>query len=640
MDKELAILKFLSSQESWVTSFSMSVFLDISVRTIKSYISNINSKYPGLIESSRKGYIVRDKKRLEQLINFIKTSHSPQTVEDRKKYILRKLLLETNSYDLDALANELLVSPLTLANELSSLKRELADFELKIKTKNNKAFIDGHEANKKKLISKLIYEDTKDSFLSIKIMQNYLPHFDLTKIKQIVSEALRKHQYFMDEFSLLNLVLHIAITMERKLMQETCEDETSPESGKSMVNSHIQEIAVSIVEQVEKEFRVKFVECETYDFALYIMTRAISSTINDINIDQLGNFVGENIVRLVSLIQTRVKETYNITLIRKDFTIRFALHIKNLLIRLKNRISLRNPQMLEIKNSYPFIYDVSVFIANIITQEEGYELTEDEISYIALHLGVLIEEKKVIKHEVRAILVNPQYLYKSEDIAVKLSSIFSNNLLITEIVSGQHELETYYDYDMIITTIPFEIHPGKPYVQISPYIANKDILNVSKKIEEVLSDRIKTKMKLKLEMMFKRELFFVGADFKDQNDAINVMADALEKQGIVDSSFKQKLFERERISSSAYMNIAMPHPLEMCAINSAIAVSIHPDAIQWNDNKVNIIFMLAINIRDRLFLKDIFDFITEVISEESKLKTLLEVKTYDQFIETLISFVK
>ena len=639
-DKELTILKFLSTQDSWVTSFSMSAFLDISVRTIKSYISNINSEIPNLIESSRKGYIVRNKKLLANVINSVKASYSPQTVEDRKKYILRKLLLETDMYDLDNLAIELFISPVTLTNELQKLKMELADFELTIKTKNNLVFIDGQETNKKKLISKLIYEDSKDSFLSIKMMQSYLPHFDLTIVKQIVSDKLQKHHYFMDDFSLLNLVLHIAITMERKLIQKTVVEDAGTGNWESLVNAHIQEMVVDITGQVEKQFGVEFVDGEIYDFALLIKTRAISNSINDINMDQLSEFVGEDIIRLVSLIQTRTKETYNITIMRQDFTVRFALHIKNLLIRLKHNIVLRNPQMLDIKNSYPFIYDVSVFIANIITQEKGYVLTEDEISYIALHLGVLIEERKVIKHEVRAILVNPQYLIKSMDIVNRLSSVFENNLLITEIVSAQHELEAYSDYDLIITTTPFEVYPGKPYVQISAYLTNKDILSVSKKIEEVLKDRIKTKVKSKLEMMFKEELFFVGESFKNQNDAINVMADALEKQGIVDSSFKKKLFERERVSSSAYMNIAMPHPLEMCALNSAIAVSIHPNAITWNNNKVNIIFMLAINIRDSLFLKDIFDFIIEVISEEKKLKTILEVKTYDDFIATLVSFAK
>ncbi|HHV19415.1 MAG TPA: PTS transporter subunit EIIA, partial [Thermoanaerobacterales bacterium] len=604
------------------------------------YISNINSEIPNLIESSRKGYIVRNKKLLANVINSVKASYSPQTVEDRKKYILRKLLLETDMYDLDNLAIELFISPVTLTNELQKLKMELADFELTIKTKNNLVFIDGQETNKKKLISKLIYEDSKDSFLSIKMMQSYLPHFDLTIVKQIVSDKLQKHHYFMDDFSLLNLVLHIAITMERKLIQKTVVEDAGTGNWESLVNAHIQEMVVDITGQVEKQFGVEFVDGEIYDFALLIKTRAISNSINDINMDQLSEFVGEDIIRLVSLIQTRTKETYNITIMRQDFTVRFALHIKNLLIRLKHNIVLRNPQMLDIKNSYPFIYDVSVFIANIITQEKGYVLTEDEISYIALHLGVLIEERKVIKHEVRAILVNPQYLIKSMDIVNRLSSVFENNLLITEIVSAQHELEAYSDYDLIITTTPFEVYPGKPYVQISAYLTNKDILSVSKKIEEVLKDRIKVKVKSKLEMMFKEELFFVGESFKNQNDAINVMADALEKQGIVDSSFKKKLFERERVSSSAYMNIAMPHPLEMCALNSAIAVSIHPNAITWNNNKVNIIFMLAINIRDSLFLKDIFDFIIEVISEEKKLKTILEVKTYDDFIATLVSFAK
>jgi lichenan operon transcriptional antiterminator len=639
-DKELTILKFLSTQDSWVTSFSMSAFLDISVRTIKSYITNINSEIPNLIESSRKGYIVRDKKLLANVINSVKASYSPQTVEDRKKYILRKLLLETDIYDLDTLATELFISPVTLTNELQKLRMELADFELTIKTKNNLAFIDGQETNKKKLISKLIYEDSKDSFLSIKMMQSYLPHFDLTIVKQIVSDKLRKHHYFMDDFSLLNLVLHIAITMERKLIQNTAVEDAGTGNWESLVNAHIQEMVVDITGQVENQFGVEFVDSEIYDFALLIMTRAISNSINDINMNQLSEFVGEDIIRLVSLIQTRTKETYNITIMRPDFTVRFALHIKNLLIRLKHNIVLRNPQMLDIKNSYPFIYDVSVFIANIITQEKGCELTEDEISYIALHLGVLIQERKVIKHEVRAILVNSQYLNKSVDIANRLGSAFEDNLLITEIVSAQHQLEAYSDYDLIITTIPFEKYPGKPYVQISAFLTNKDILSVSKKIEEVLKDRIKAKVKSKLEVMFKEELFFVGESFKDQKDAINVMADALKKYGIVDSSFKNKLFERERVSSSAYTNIAMPHPLEMCARNSAIAVSIHPNAITWNGNKVNIIFMLAINIRDSLFLKDIFDFITEVISEEKKLKTILDVKTYDDFIATLVSFAK
>ena len=637
--KELTILKFLSSQDGWVTSFSMSALLNISVRSIKSYISDINYQTPGLIESSRKGFFVSDKERLANVISEKKLPSAPQSSEDRKRYILRKLFLEEGQCNLDTLAGEMCISPITLVNELPKLKSELSDFDLVIKTKNNLISIEGPEINKKKLISKLIYEDSENSFLSIKLMQSYLPNYDLLAVKDIISDSLRSNHYFMDDFSLLNLVLHIAITMERKRLYSVL-TENGPIKWKTLVSEKIHSIVTGLTGRIEKRFGIEFLQSEIYHFALLVMTRAVSDSVNDVNVDQLSEFVGDNVVKLMSLMQEKTKEAYNISIVNSDFTVRFSLHIKNLLVRLRHNIVLRNPQMLEIKNSYPFIYDVSVFIANIITQETGFILSEDEISYLALYLGVLIEERKVIKHEVRAVLVNPQYFLDSSDLANKLMITFENSLLLTGIVSSHEDLDSYSGYDLIITTIPFFSETARPCIKISAYLTNKDVLAVSKKIEEVLKDRIKSRVESKLRLMFKEELFFVNDDLKNQSDVIENLAGTLESRGYVDSSFKKKIFERELVSSSAYLNIAIPHPFEMCALNSAIAVSLHPNAILWNNRKVNIVFLLAINIRDSLFFKDIFDFITEVISEEKKQKSILEIKTFDQFIATLVSYSK
>ena len=638
-DKNLVILKFLGSQDDWVTSFSMSSLLNISVRSIKNYIHNINHNIPDLIASSREGFMITDKKRLTQILTENKSTYVPQNSEDRKNYVLRKLLLESKKIALDKLVDDLFISHATLNNELARLKSDLVTFDLVLKTKNNLVFIEGSADNKKKLISKLIYDDSQNSFLSIKLMQEYLQGYDLMQLKNIVLTSLREHKYFMDDFSLLSLVMHIAITMERKNISGIASNDL-PIDWEHLIDNHIREIIKSIIEQIYIEFAINFSSNEIYHFALLIMTRAISDSINDVNMNQLGEFVGDDIVALVSLMQEKVKETYNISIINKDFTIRFSLHLKNLLMRLEHKLILKNPQMLYIKNAYPFIYDVSVFLANIIKEEKGYLLSEDEISYFTLHLGALIEERKVIKHDVRAVLVNPQYFSKSTSIADKLSIVFEDNLLITGIVSEYGELETYSNYDMIITTIPYEPFFNKPIVRISTYFAYKDILAISKKIEEVLKERIKTKVESRLKFIFKEELFFVDPKMRNQNDVINSLADALNAHEYVDDSFKKKMFERELVSSSAYANIAMPHPLEMCARHSAIAVSIHPNPIIWNDSKVNIVFMIAINAHDSLFFKDIFDFITEVLSEDKKLKSILELDTYDDFIAKLVSFAK
>ncbi|MEA5050608.1 MAG: PRD domain-containing protein [Oscillospiraceae bacterium] len=635
----LFILQLLGKQTDWVTSFGLSTLINLSVRTVKTYLADLNAEYPGLIESSSKGFRIRDKAMLAEILRASSAAVIPQTAEERKKYVLRKLLLQTNEYDLDMLACELCISPVTLMNEIQRIKAELVPYELFIRTKANSIFIEGPESNKKSLISRLIYDDTRDSFMDIKLVQSYLPNFNLRTIRSIVTGALKKHHYFLDDFSLLNLVLHIAISLERKRVTNVHPPD-DVHAWESLVSAHTKEIVDDIVAGVENEFGVRF-ECgEIYDFALLIMTRVISDAINEANVDRLSQFVGDDIIRLVSLIQSRTKEVYNITITNEDFTVRFSLHLKNLIVRLKNGVKLRNPQMTDIKNAYPFIYDVSVFIADIVTKETGYPMSEDEISYFALHLGVLIEERKVIKYEARAVLLCPQYYNTSLDFANRIAASFEGNLMISGIASSIAELEAFSDYDMVISTLSLQAYTAKPWVHVSSFFTNKDVLAISEKIEETLKARTKAKVESKLRLMFKETLFFCDDSIRNQHDAIELMSDSLCAQGYVGPDFKQKLFDREIVSSSAYTNIAMPHPLEMCAFRSAIAVSVHPNAIPWNDSRVNIVFMLAINITDRLFFKDIFDFITDVISEDQKLKALLKAQTFNEFIATLVSFAK
>jgi lichenan operon transcriptional antiterminator len=625
-------------QDTWLTSFSLSSLLSISVRGVKSCISDINAVYSGLILSSRKGFFVENKKRLAGILQAAQSGVLRQEgVEDRKKYILRKLLLDKERYDLDLFADELAISPVTLMKELPRLNGELSEYELSLKTRNNMASITGPEKNKKKMISKLIYEDAKESFLSIKLMQDYLPHYDLAEVRKIVFFCLRGHHYFMDDFSMINLILHIAITMERHRLYKA---ESGEEGTKSFVNAHMLATMSDIAKNLSEKFNMVFSPQEIHDFSLLIMAGVIKDSRDKIQAEGLEDSVGENVTRLVRLIQQKTDEMFNINLTNTDFTVRFALHTKNLLVRLENNIRLRNPQTVMIKNAYPFIYDVSVYMACIITQETGFTLSEDEISFIALHLGVLIEADNNAKNKVKAVLLTPQYFYGSTEITERLTQAFGDNLLITGIASLEDELENYFDYDLIISTIPLAGFPGKPLVQVSIRLKSKDIAALYGKIADILKTRVKTKVEAKLKQIFCQELFYADRNFRDQDDVLTIIADDLTKQGYVDTDFKEKLFQREKVSSSAYSNIAMPHPLEMCAFSSVVGVSLHPHGITWNGAKVNIVFLLAINTRDRLFFKDIFDFITEIISDEHNLKAILEARTFDKFIDTLVSFAK
>lgn len=634
-EKEKSLLNFLSRQNDWVTAFHISKSLDISKRSVQNYIKEINQDHNDLITSSNHGFLIKDKSRLFEVFSDLKVEQIPQTEEDRKKYILKKLLLENAQYNLDQLADELFISPSTLTTELIKVKLELTKYDLIFKTKSNFAMIDGLEKNKKKMISNLIFEDSKESFISMELIQSYLPSFDIKQIKKIVIEVLKDKQFFIDDFSLLNFVLHIAIAMERN---KTKKDFTESVDNRIVIDENILSITQLITEDLSSKFDVNFTQTDQYDLSLLIMTRVMNINPDNISIHQLKDIVGKEVVELVKIIQQKAYEIYNINLDKQDFTVRFALHLRNMLIRLANKIELKNPQMLLIKNTYPFIYDISVFISNLIKQNQSISISEDEIAYIALHIGVLIEEQKALENKIKVLILSPQYFANSLSIVKRCMHIFGDNILITGMITDENEIDNFYEYDLMISTIPINRIIDKPNIIVSSYFTNKDVSNLSNSIENVLRKKRINKIESKLKILFKDEFFYVNGPYKNQTDIIDALSDDLENAGYVDMKFKTKLFERESISSSAFMNIAMPHPLEMCSLKSAISVSIHTNSIIWNDSKVNIVFMLAIHEDDRLVFKDIFDFISDIISDENKLSSLLKVNTFEEFIKLFASF--
>jgi transcriptional antiterminator len=107
---------------------------------------DINAAHPGLIISSRRGFFVEDKRQLAKILQKAKSDVlRQQGIEDRKKHILQKLLLEQEQYNLDMLADDLAISPVTLMKELSGLNGELSEYELFLKTRNNMVSITGPE---------------------------------------------------------------------------------------------------------------------------------------------------------------------------------------------------------------------------------------------------------------------------------------------------------------------------------------------------------------------------------------------------------------------------------------------------------------------------------------------------------------
>ena len=383
------------------TAQTLAERMGVSVRSIKNYVHEINSEASETVLSSRDGYRL-DVEKAKALLDE-KTDNIPQTSRERVIYILNQLLNHHNNetVNLYDLSDEMYISMSTLKNELQKVKRKLARFDLKLITRGDDVSISGLEKNKRKMLSSILYDESNVNFLNLQAIQNAFSNIDIEFIKNTVLQTFDEYHYFINDYSLVNLVLHITISVDRIRNQNM---NTQQIQELPAVRLHEYELAQRVAEQLEEHFQIQYSDAEVYEMTLLIISRATTIDYKSINASNLEEFVGKDCLDLVKQLIQDVSAFYYIDLSEQEFLIRFALHIRNLLVRSKNNYFSKNPLAQGIKTSCPMIYDVSVSLAGTIKEKTGVSINDDEIAYIAFHLGSTIEAQKSLTTKITAIL--------------------------------------------------------------------------------------------------------------------------------------------------------------------------------------------------------------------------------------------
>lgn len=625
------LIQILHSGKGWMTSAQLAAHLDCSVRTIKSTVSQVNQEHPGTILSSRSGFHIGDTSALassgEKRLDAI-----PQTAAGRKSYILRKLLLEEKKYAFDQLAAELCISPITLTNELTPLRAELLDHGLSLKNRSNALYIEGSDSDKKKFISQLIFTETKGFFSSLKLINDYFPNIDLQLIQHQIDKSMLEHHFFLNDYAMSNFLLHIAITIERNLNNFYNESPESPANRAVILPPHIIQTIDEICSALEETFNISLTEIDRYTFGVILLSNG-----TDQNPQEQTGMIEPSVRNLVISIQNSVKDAFDIDLSDHDFLIRFGLHLKNMLIRYHGGVKLRNPHLETIKVNYPYIYDVAVFISDEICNMTGVQISEDEIAYVALHVGSLVEQVNNEKNKIRAVLLYPGYYADGVILMKKIIRTFQDNLLLENLISSVDALSAHPNCELLISTSAVGYVTSVPFLRISNYLNSRDIASLAQKIDQLNHQHLRNTMEKKLKALFRPELFFFAPNFAGRDDAIRIMSEVLHTRNYVEEPYTKKLFEREKISSSAIGNLAIPHPIDMDARTTAIAAAICPNGLDWDGVSVNLVFMLAVQKEDRPLFRDIFDVVTEIALDPQYCQALMRADTFESFIQIMLS---
>lgn len=626
--KQEELINYLYTHNEKITANILSKALNLSIRTIKSYIAELNMNYPSLISSSNRGYVI-DKVKANSLLQY--KDDIPQDYESRCIYIIKKTLLEKQDYiDIFDLCEELFISYSTLKKDIYKMNTSFANFKITFSSENNKLHVGGSEQNKRKLISHVMSEEVSGNFLNLTLLQESFPDYDLDDACTLIKDICKQHHYYLNDFSCVNFILHVTIMVSRinhgnhiinnnELIQVT--------------NKNDEKIAKELCLALEQVFNVSFNSSEILE--IYILFKNNANYINDEN-ENVSLLVSDEIIQITKNIIKNVDEHFFINLDSDNFITPFMLHLKNLKNRLIKNNLLKNPMLDSIKISCPTIYDISTFIAYQLTLSFHENVNEDEIAFIALHVGTEIERQKKEETKVSCLLLCPEYLNITSTLHKKIMMDFGDQLTIQKSISFENEI-LGNNFDLLITTVPVLESTNYFTVLLPPfpmsYEKNK-ILDAIIRIENTKKSQILTN---NLNFYFNEKLFYSMNEDISKSAVINELAERMINLGYVEENFKEEIWKRETASSTAFMNIAIPHPMKMSAYKTSIGVVISHKGIDWgNQHFVNVVFMIAFNKIDNKHFHALYESLVLLFNEPIVISEIKKCKNFNDFKDIVI----
>ena len=613
--KQEELINYLYTHNEKITANILSKALNLSIRTIKSYIAELNMNYPSLISSSNRGYVI-DKVKANSLLQY--KDDIPQDYESRCIYIIKKTLLEKQDYiDIFDLCEELFISYSTLKKDIYKMNTSFANFKITFSSENNKLHVGGSEQNKRKLISHVMSEEVSGNFLNLTLLQESFPDYDLDDACTLIKDICKQHHYYLNDFSCVNFILHVTIMVSRI------------NHGNHIINNNeLIQVTNKNDEKIAKELCLALEQ-------VYILFKNNANYINNEN-ENVSLLVSDEIIQITKNIIKNVDEHFFINLDSDNFITPFMLHLKNLKNRLIKNNLLKNPMLDSIKISCPTIYDISTFIAYQLTLSFHENVNEDEIAFIALHVGTEIERQKKEETKVSCLLLCPEYLNITSTLHKKIMMDFGDQLTIQKSISFENEI-LGNNFDLLITTVPVLESTNYFTVLLPPfpmsYEKNK-ILDAIIRIENTKKSQILTN---NLNFYFNEKLFYSMNEDISKSAVINELAERMINLGYVEENFKEEIWKRETASSTAFMNIAIPHPMKMSAYKTSIGVVISHKGIDWgNQHFVNVVFMIAFNKIDNKHFHALYESLVLLFNEPIVISEIKKCKNFNDFKDIVI----
>lgn len=547
---------------------------------------------------------------------------------DRGRRLIGLLLAESGPTTMQHLADKLYFSRATIQKDLDGAARWFSSRGLTLKRRPRQGIeLCGPEANWRRAVAEYLTEvsDSRLDGNSIGELMRMYPDLNLPALEEAVRATETEMGFRFSTEAYAGLVIHLAVTSERLQQGKEISMPVTQLNEFSTKQEYL--LAQHLAARLQESLGLALPTAEVGFISQHLLGARVQANLSQP--DELQATLPHldlEVVALAKRITALAEKALDLPL-QNDLQLLagLALHLRPALNRLKGGMTLRNPILDDLKHMYPSMMGVAWLAAGILEEETGVSVDEDEVGYLAMHLGAAIERAKSRR---RVLVVCGSGVGTAQLVASRLRTNFPDldivGVVPSLVMKGQDA-----GADLIIATVPVT-SASVPVVRVHPLVREEDLQRLARFLGSTTrfgpspahdgsqSDPLKT-----LRTLLEGRLLQVRSMAATRQGVISDLSRALAEAGYVEEGFGRSARRREEITSTAIgKGVAIPHGEAHFTREAAVAMTVLPRTVDWGGEQVDIVFMLALTPRRADLIESVARELYQLVDDDQALSRL------------------
>lgn len=307
-----------------------------------------------------------------------------------------------------------------------------------------------------------------------------------------------------------------------------------------------------------------------------------------------------------------------------------------------------NPLLDDIQRQYKETFLSSRRLMSKMNYFKDFELSDDEIAYVTLHLLASIE-RFYQYHKLNTLVICATGYGSAQMLRMRLENELGRHLNIVKLV-GYYDLtdERLEGIDLMISTIDLShlVFPV-PVITVSVFLKSDEVQMIKNQLAEIdckhhrgsQNTEIMTDAKI-FDNYFSKDYFMV-CQKGDKESVLTQLITLLdtERDDQYRQSMKKMIARRESMSTVIFdQDIAVPHPIKAIDKQGKIGVAIIPTGIYWEEEfeAVKLVFLVSPSIYQNDGLAEMTQLLVGLTESTQTREKLIACQDFESFKQIIL----